>query len=50
MAKDDLTKKLPGNDEDRTTQPTLMAVFELVREAKDGLTAQGNQLTAQGNR
>ena len=36
MANDDLTQKLPNNDEDRTTQPTLMAVLALVREIKEG--------------
>jgi hypothetical protein len=36
MANDDLTQKLPNNDEDRTTQPTLMAVLVLVREVKEG--------------
>ena len=37
MANDDLTQKIPTNDEDKTTQPTLMAVFELVREVKEGV-------------
>ena len=37
MAKDDLTQKLLINDEDRTTQPTLLAVFDLVREVKEGM-------------
>ena len=45
MAKDDLTQKLPINDEDRTTQPTLLAVFELVREVKEGVDRFGLDIT-----
>ena len=39
MASDDLTRNLPNEDEDKTTQPTLLAVLALVREVKDDLRA-----------
>ena len=39
MASDDLTHDLPIKDEDRITQPTLLAVLALVREVKDDLRA-----------
>ncbi|HEV8485499.1 MAG TPA: hypothetical protein VGV87_18290 [Blastocatellia bacterium] len=45
MANDDLTQKLSGNDEDRTTQPTLMAVLALVREVKDSVDRLSGQVT-----
>ena len=45
MAKDDLTQKLPINDEDKTTQPTLLAVFELVREVKYGIDRLSSEVT-----
>src|SRR4051812_159622 len=57
MANDDLTQDLPNNDEDRTTQPTLMSLLGLVREVKDGIdrlggavaqsSAEGTQLRAE---
>lgn len=37
MASDDLTQDLQHKDEDKATQPTLNAVFALVREVKDGV-------------
>ena len=44
MANDDLTQKLSGNDEDRTTQPTLMDVLALVREVKDSVDRLSGQV------
>ena len=31
---DELTETLPPNDEDRSTQPTITAVFELIQNVK----------------
>jgi uncharacterized protein YukE len=37
MSSDDLTHKLKDNDQgDNTTQPTITAVFRLLREVKEG--------------
>jgi chromosome segregation ATPase len=47
MAKDDLTQKLPNNDEDRTTQPTLIALLALVREVKESVDRGYADLSAQ---
>lgn len=47
---DELTETLPPNDEDRSTQPTITAVFELVQNVKqvvDSIAARQSDLELQ---
>jgi septal ring factor EnvC (AmiA/AmiB activator) len=45
MSNDDPTQDLPG-ERDKTTQPTIAAVFELVREVKQSVDAINARLDA----
>lgn len=47
---DEMTQALPPNDEDRTTQPSITAVFELIQNVKqtvDSTAARQNELELQ---
>lgn len=47
MNSDDLTQPMPNDDErDNTTQPTMTAVFRLLREVKQDLENNGNRFDA----
>lgn len=44
---DELTQTLPPNDEDRTTQPSITAVFELVQSVKQVVDSRLNDIESQ---
>lgn len=47
---EELTETLPPNDDDRSTQPTITAVFELIQNVKqvvDSIAARQNDMELQ---
>jgi hypothetical protein len=46
MSSDDLTHNLNSDQEDNTTQPTITAVFRLLREVQDGQTSLNSRFDA----
>ena len=46
MDRNDVSNNLNDDPEDKTTQPTITAVFRLLQDVKDGQTAFGSRLDA----